>query len=94
MAKNKKDVKQVVQKEYPEFVDAVQSLTTVELEMKISDYAKHQEEIVTAKENDEELTQISERKSELEAPYRDAKKANNLKMRYLIALLKDKGGNA
>jgi len=37
---------------------------------------------------------VNEKKAELEGPYKDAKKAISLKIRYLIQRVKDKGGDA
>ena len=94
MARPKKSTKEKVQKEYPEFASEVDSLQLADLEKKISTYAKEEEKVAQAREEDSELNALSEQKAELEGPYRDAKKAIRLKIKYLIELVKDKGGDA
>lgn len=93
MAKGKKDIRVIVQKQFPEFPEVVDGLSVDELEKRLSQYAKEQESIQDAKEADEALEQAKEQVSEYSAPYNDAKKAVRLKMRYLIALIGDKGGS-
>lgn len=94
MAREKKSVVEIVQKQYPEFTPTVDGLSVSELETKLSTYAKEAEKVKTAKEEDEELTQTKALASELAGPYNDATKAIKLKMSYIIALIKDKGGDA
>lgn len=94
MARPKKTVKETVQKDYPEFASEVDSLQLADLEKKISTYAKESEKVAKAREDDTELNDICEQKAFLEGPYKDAKKAIRLKIRYLIELVKDKGGDA
>jgi hypothetical protein len=90
----KKDIRSQVQKEYPDFVDAVNGLSVAELEQRLLAYAKERENVRESKEADEKLREVSELKSEMEGPYKDVQKAINLKSRYLIASIKDKGGAA
>jgi hypothetical protein len=93
MAKPKKALKQTVEELYPDFTSEVGSLALDSLERRLSSYAKRAEEIEEAKENDEELEKTRELLSELAAPYRDGKKEVRLKSRYIISLIKDRGGN-
>jgi superfamily II RNA helicase len=88
----KKDIKMVVEKKYPDFADTVLGLSVEDLEKRLSTYAKERDNVREAKENDEKLEEIANLKSELEAPYKDATKAIDLKSRYIIQLIKDKGG--
>lgn len=93
MAKNKKDIRVTVQKLFPEFPEVVDSLSVDDLEKRLSQYAKEAENVQDAKEADEALEEAKNQVSEYSAPYSDAKKAIRLKMRYLIALIGDKGGS-
>lgn len=90
--KNKKSVEVQMQEANPEFVTEVAGLSVEQLDSRLAETTKATEAVQDAKDADEELEQVSTHKSELEAPYRDAKKALRLKSRYLIALIKEKGG--
>lgn len=90
----KKSVKEKVEKEYPDFAEAVLGLAVGDLEQRLLNYAKERENVTDAKEADEQLEQVISAKKELEGPYKDAQKAINLKSRYILALIREKGGNA
>lgn len=94
MARQKKNVVETVQKEFPEFAAVVESLGVQELEMKLASYAKENEKVIDAQEADESLQSAKGHASELQGPYTDAKKAIRLKSRYLISLIRDRGGDA
>lgn len=94
MAKAKKDIKAIVQKQFPEFPEVVDGLSLDDLEKRISTYAKEAENVNDAMDADEGLQGAKDQVAEYSAPYKDAKKAIRLKIRYLIQLVKDKGGNA
>jgi len=81
-----------LQKDNPEFISEVEKLDVMALEKRLSDLAKDAEEVEDAKDADEALEQARAQAIELAAPYRDAKKAIRMKMRYVINLIKDKGG--
>lgn len=87
-----KNIVEVVQKEMPEFADECNSLSVSDLESRLSQCAKDTEATRDAKEGDEELEEAQACATGLGAPYRDAIKALRLKSRYLIALIKEKGG--
>jgi hypothetical protein len=91
MARTKKSVTKQVQENYPEFADEVNGLSIDQLNNKLASLAKGLEESESTKENDEDLERAHSLASELGAPYRDVKKAVNLKTKYVIGLLKDKG---
>lgn len=93
MARPKKNIQEKVQKEYPDFVTTVDGLSVADLESKLANYAKEQQKVDEAQENDEDLERAKAEVSELAGPYRDARKALKLKMRYIVELIKDKGGN-
>lgn len=94
MARPKKSIAEKVQAEFPEFAASVDGAGVAELESKLSTYAKQQEEVEIAMEDDTALEDSKALTSELSGPYRDAKKAIKMKMKYIIALIKDRGGNA
>lgn len=92
MAKAKKSLQEKVQEEQPEFAGEVAGLSVDQLNARLADQAKAAEWNEQAKEDDEELEEAQAHASELGAPYRDAKKAIRLRSRYLIDLIKEKGG--
>jgi hypothetical protein len=92
MAKAKKSLQEKIQEEQPEFAGEVAGLSVDQLNARLAEQAKAAEWNEQAKEDDEELEEAQAHASELGAPYRDAKKAIRLRSRYLIALIKEKGG--
>ena len=104
MARQKKNIKEKVEKEYPEFVVEVNSMGLPELEKRLSTCAKQMEEVQSvldcSSENPEHqkaVTAISSTKTvlkEMTGPFTDCKKALKLKTKYLIETIKDKGGEA
>ncbi len=92
MAKAKKSFEEKVQAEYPEFVGEIVGLSVDQLNGRLAEQAKAAEWNETSKEEDEDLEKAQALASELGAPYRDAKKEIRLKSRYLIKLIKEKGG--
>lgn len=89
--KNKPNVQTQVQKEMPEFAAEASSLSPEGLVNRVVQCSKDAEEVDNAKEADEGLQQAKEEARLLGAPYSDAKKAIKLKIRYLLALLEEKG---
>lgn len=87
-----KTVQEKVQAEFPEFVESVMGLSVEQLEKRLSDYAKHRDEVEESKKADEELETAKAVVSEMAAPYNDALKAINLKSKYIVAYIKEKGG--
>jgi len=90
--RQKKTVSERVQKELPEFADTVAGLSVDELHGRLAELAKASEAVEEQKEQDEALETAKETQKELMSPYRDAKKAIRLKSRYIISLIKEKGG--
>ncbi|CAM6004874.1 unnamed protein product [Sphagnum balticum] len=90
--KAKKTADEKFQEEYPEFVGEVVGLSVDQLNSRLAEQAKAAEWNETTKEEDEELEEAQKAASELAAPYRDAKKAIRAKSKYLIKLIKEKGG--
>lgn len=87
-----KTINEKVEAEYPEFVQDVLGLDVDSLEKRLSTYAKHRDETEEAKKNDDELNTGKATVKEMSAPYNDALKAINLKSKYIVALIKEKGG--
>lgn len=83
-----------VQKKFPDFVEMVDSMSVADLEGRINIYAKELEKVRNAQDEDKELNNAKELAKELSAPYRDAKKAIELKISYIITLIGEKGGDA
>lgn len=95
MAKQKKEpvtFEGKVQKEFPEFTQEVAGLDVQALKNRIATYARELSESEECKENDEALQTAKAELKELGAPYREVKKAVATKTRYLLVLIKEKGG--
>jgi hypothetical protein len=93
MAK-KKSNREVVEDQHSDWVGSVQGLGIQQLDDMILKYAKYREEIKDFKEKDEALAQAKELLKELNAPHRENLKINEMKTKYLIMLLAEKGGNS
>lgn len=92
MKKEKLTFEQKVQKDMPEFTGVVDGLSVDQLEKRLSDIAKATEILEQKKEQDEELAKAKANAAELGAVYRDGKSANRVKTRYIVGLIKEKGG--
>ena len=88
----KKSPQQKFEEENAEFVGEVVGLTVGELNSRLAELAKATEWNQQSKEDDEDLEEKKKAASEAAAPYRDAAKALRLKSKYLIKLIKEKGG--
>lgn len=85
-------IEKKVQEELPEFFNEVNSLSADHLDSRLATLAKDAESVREAKAGDEELKSAQENSRNLGAPYRDALKTIALKSKYLIRVLKDRGG--
>ena len=94
MAKQAKDIKKIVEKKFPDFVSATNGASVSTLEQKLLMYAKEQQNVNDAKAADKRLEAAQESVSELKGPYSDAANAIKLKMKYVITLIKEQGGNS
>lgn len=92
MAKEK-NIRLTVQKQFPEFPEVVDGLSVDELEKRLATYTKEAEAVEQAKKRDGALNTAKDQVSEYSAPYKDAKKAINLKVKYIIQLIGEKGGD-
>jgi hypothetical protein len=92
MARSRKSLEEKMQEEQPEFAGEVAGLSVDQLNARLAEQAKAAEWNQQAKEEDEDLEEKKAVASEAAAPYRDAAKAIRLRSRYLIKLIKEKGG--
>lgn len=88
----KLSVSEKVRKEHPDFVSEVVGLSVEELNARLAAHAKQVTEVEDAKDTDLELSTARENASVLAAPYSEAKKAINQKTRFIVELIKEKGG--
>jgi hypothetical protein len=93
MGRKTTNIVEKVQEEFPEFSDVVQGLSIEELEQKVAVYAKEFEKTCESLDKNEKIEQARSDLAEMVAPYRDAKKAIRMKIKYLIAMIKEKGGD-
>jgi hypothetical protein len=83
---------QKVQKDMPEFVDSVNGLSVQQLETRIATYQKELQDSEEFRGKDEALSRAKAEAKELAAPYNDVAKSVGVKTRYLIELIREKGG--
>jgi hypothetical protein len=100
MPREKKPLSEVIQEKHPEFASSVEKMSTVDLEKKLSYLSKANEANEDAKEedmdnveDDKSLGYASALRAGRIAPYNDLKKDLRLMSRYVISLIKEKGGN-
>ena len=87
-----KSLTETVQSEYPEFADEVLALNVEQLEKRIANYQKELADSEEHKANNEVLKSVKAQYDELKGPYEDVKKAVKLKTKYLVSLIREKGG--
>ncbi len=92
--KNKKSVAEKITKELPDFVNEVVGLSVEDLNSRVLGLAKGIQGIEDSKEEDEELESAKALVSELSGPYTEGRRVAKLKTKYLISLIKEKGGSA
>lgn len=73
------------------FAEEIRSLSAEQLKQRLVGLAQHRQEIREAKRNDEHLFKVSEEKKQLEAPYRDSLKDNELRSTFVVKVLEEKG---
>lgn len=86
-----KELKKVLKQLPTQYADDVNGFDRDRLRGEIikSEVALH--EVRVAEGNDDELTREKEKVKELAGPYRDAKKAQTAKIKYLLHLLEERG---
>jgi FtsZ-binding cell division protein ZapB len=87
-------LKTKVQKDFPEFTDAVDSAPLKDLEEKMLAYAKYREETEMAKKKDEALEKAKNNVKELQAPYNETLNALKAKTAYLGLLIQERKDSA
>ena len=74
-----------------EFKDAVNAMQTEELKEKIIALAKHEKEILDAKDNDLKLQDLLATLKDLNGAYRDSLKYNKEQRKYVLKTLESRG---
>lgn len=90
--KQPKTFEQKVETDYPEFADTVRGLSVEELNVRISTYAKQLNEITESLKASEPIKAAREELNNMIAPFREGKKEASTKIRYIVGLIKSKGG--
>jgi hypothetical protein len=85
----KKNIREFVQKELPDFVNEVSGLSSQDLDARLAQLAKDIQAVDDAKDADEELQSLSDSLKVARGPYQDAKKVLRKKTSYIIDLLKN-----
>jgi hypothetical protein len=75
-----------------EFKEEVDSLSIAQLESRITTMQKGLEESEEHREANEPLRRAKDEVAELNGPYNDVRKAVKIKTKYIIQLLRSKGG--
>ena len=88
----KKSLRDIIRDDHEAFFHEVERLSVADLDRRLNGLAKHAEEIDEAKENNPDLKEAREELNKIAGPFRDAKKTNKLKTKYVIQLIKEKGG--
>lgn len=89
MNKGKKSLQDKIKEAFPEFYEELLLKSEAELNDRIAQLAKDSESVQDAKEADEGLAEAQAKSTELGAPYREAKSAIKLKIKYIIQILKN-----
>ncbi len=97
MARPKKNKEPVtlagkVEKEMPEFYTEVVGLGIQDLKNRIATYTKELDESEEHRKANDDLKSAKAEVKELNGPYNDVKKAVHLKNKFLVSLIKEKGG--
>jgi hypothetical protein len=75
------------------FTSEVDGMSVQQLEGRLSMYAKAAQVNSEAQEADDDLKQLKAEAKEAGAPYRDLSKALKMKNKYIVQLIRAKGGN-
>lgn len=78
--------------EFPGFAEEVLSANVPQLEKRISDMQKALEDSEQHKAQNQDLKDASAELENLRGPYKDVKKAVGLKTKFLVSLIREKGG--
>lgn len=91
MGRPKKDLEKSIKEEMPEFYDSCQGLSQEQVDARLAQLVKDRNAVDESEDEDVELEEAKKLKSELSAPYRDARAAIKLKSDYLCLLLAQRG---
>lgn len=83
----KKSVSAKVEEEFPEFASEVASLSQDELKNRVVSLVESLRQIDDELKNNEKIQEAKEVLKEMTGPYRDAKKALSLKVKFLLEKL-------
>lgn len=86
-----KEVIKLEKKLGADFANELRAMDKEQLEAKLLALAKYRQEIQSSKNADEELKRAKQRKADLEAPYRDSMKDNDLRSRLVSLVMEEKG---
>jgi len=75
----------------PLFLDEIAGLSRDQLNNRLLGLAKGRQDILQAREEDQDLAQAKDTVKELSAPYSESLKSTDLKMRYIAQVIKEKG---
>lgn len=75
----------------PEFKDALAAMTVEDINKRIAEVAKNEQENLKMKDEDEDLAEKKAQATEAGAVYKDASKMNRLRIQFAIRVLGDKG---
>lgn len=78
--------------EYPGFAEEVLGLNVQQLDKRIADMQKELEKSEQHKAENQDLRDTSASLEQLRGPYKDVKKAVGLKTKFLVSLIREKGG--
>lgn len=84
--------KRDVEKKYPSFVEETNGMSVSDMNARLNKLVKNNDEIQTAMDENQKINEAKELLKELKGPYTDGIKENKLKIKYLIELIKEKGG--
>ena len=82
------EIQKKLDKEYPGYSDAVNGMTLSELKEALTVMSKNIEEIKLAREGDNKLEDAKALVTELEAPYKEALKKSEIRLKFMSLLLK------
>lgn len=84
--------KRDVEKKYPSFVEETNGMSVADMNARLNKLVKNNDEIQTAMDENQKINEAKELLKELKGPYTDGIKENKLKIKYLIEMIKEKGG--
>lgn len=87
-----KTLREKIETEFPEFADEAVTLAIPQMEKRISDMQKEFQDSEQHRTENPDLNQAKNEVKELSSSYNEVKKAVSLKTKYLVTLIREKGG--